>query len=80
MRRMVIVTVDTLVEVLKDYLGEENVPRDAQVVRMLVKPAEQGKFAIVIDSPSIPYDAPAVTADFQVKRFYSVGEPVVGVD
>lgn len=69
---MVVVTVDTLVEILKDYLGEENVPKDAQVVRLLVRPSEPGKFAIVVDGDSIKYNAPAVVADFQVKRFYGL--------
>ena len=73
MQRMVIVTVDTLVEILKDYLGEENVPRDATVERLLVKPNEKGKFAFVVESPGIKQGGQAVVADFQLRRVYGVG-------
>ena len=77
MKRMVIVTADTLAEILKDYLGEGNIPRDAQVVGLLVKPSEQGRFALRVESPEIVGEDGGVVADFAVKRFYGVGSGVV---
>lgn len=71
MQRMVIVTVDTLAEVLKDYLGEENVPTDATVVTLLVNKSEQGKFALTLESDDWNKDLSALVVDFQVKRYFS---------
>lgn len=72
MKRMVIVTVDTLVEILKDYLGEEEMPGDARVETLLVKPNEKGKFAIRVASERFEQDQAAMVVDFDIKRVYSV--------
>jgi hypothetical protein len=70
MDRMVIVTVDTLAEILKDYVGEENLPSNAWVTQLLVKPSEQGKFAINFESPDIKPDTPALNVNFGIKRVW----------
>ncbi len=71
--RSVVVTVDTLVEVLKDYLGEENLPADAQAVRLLVNRKEQGKVGLVVASEQLATGLPALQAHFDIRRVYSVG-------
>jgi len=46
-QRYIVITIDTLAEMLKDYVADEqDIPADAMPVRLLVKPTEQGKLAI----------------------------------
>lgn len=71
--RMLIITVDTLLEIIKDYLGEDNVPRDAMVSKLLVKPSEQGRFAIEVVSESMKEGLAPLNVHFDMRRIYSVG-------
>ena len=71
-KRMVIVTLDTLAELLKDYLGEDYIPSDAKATRLMVNPQEQGKLALEVTSPNINYNDKDVFAHFDLKRIYSV--------
>jgi|WetSurMetagenome_2_1015567.scaffolds.fasta_scaffold372312_1 hypothetical protein len=72
MQRLVVITVDTLLEVLKDYCGAEGIPDDAQVETLLVNPAEKGKFALNVSSPQFREDMPALNVEFMLKRVYTV--------
>jgi hypothetical protein len=70
---MIIVTLDTICELLKDYLGPEYVPSDARATRLLINPQEEGRLALEIMSPDIkPNDKP-LFAHFDIKRNYTVG-------
>lgn len=71
-KRMVIITIDTLVELFKDYLGPEQLPTNAQPVAMLINPKEKGKIMIIVDSDDILQDVGPLRIDFHLKRFFGV--------
>lgn len=71
-KRMVILTIDTMAELLKDYLGEGVVPRDAKALTLQINPQENGKLALVLDSPSIKPNAPDIFVHFDLKRIFAV--------
>jgi len=71
--RKVIVTADTVLAILKDYLGPDNLPEDAQVVKVLVNAKERGKLALVVDSLQWKEGLPPMAAEFDIRRVYSVG-------
>lgn len=68
---MVIITLDTLACLLIDYLGGV-VPEDAKPVSLQTNPQEQGKLAIVVESPNIPANAKDIIVYFDLKRIFSV--------
>lgn len=70
--RGVILTIDTIAELFKDYIGGEDVPEDAMAVKLMFKPTEQGKLALLMVSDSFPADAAPLQATFNLKRLYSV--------
>lgn len=72
-KRMLVITLDTLAELLKDYLGPEYIPADARATRLLVNPQEEGRLALEVMSPEIKPDAKPLYAHFDIKRTYSVG-------
>jgi hypothetical protein len=71
-KRMVILTIDTMGELLKDYLGGDNVPTDAVAQRLLINPQENGKLALELASPNIKRDAKPIYVNFDIKRIYNV--------
>ncbi len=71
-RRQVILTLDTLAELLKDYIGENIIPKDSVAQRLLINPQENGRLALEIASPSIKPDAKPIFVNFNLKRVYSV--------
>jgi hypothetical protein len=71
-KRIVVVTLDTLAELFKDYLGEEYIHPDAKATRLMVNPQEQGKLALEVASPHIKPNAKNVFAHFDIKRIYTV--------
>lgn len=71
--RQVIVTVESILALLKDYCGEEEIPEDAKVVGFKYKPTELGRFAIVIESPRLKYGVKPIEVRVDNKRIYGVG-------
>lgn len=71
-QRLVVVTIDTILAVLRDYAGGE-IPADAQAVSFQLNPREKNKFMLVIDSPSYDKQLPPMILDFDIRRFYGVG-------
>lgn len=69
-----VITADTVLEVFKDYLTEEHLPRDAKVLALMVKPQEQGKFALVVESDWIKPEQPPLVVNFDIRRIYGVGD------
>lgn len=71
-RRMVILTIETITELIKDYLGSGTVPVDAVGQRLLINPRENGKLALEVASPNIKADAKPIYVNFDIKRIYNV--------
>ena len=69
--RFVIVTIDTIVELFKDYCGED-IPADAMPIRLLVRPEEKGRLAIELVSDSFKPDSPSLVVNFRNKRIHAV--------
>ena len=72
-QRFVIVTIDSLAELLKDYCGQEDLPASAQPIKLLLKPTEHGKLAILMESDEWKADMPPLSVNFQLKRIFTVG-------
>jgi hypothetical protein len=58
---------------LKDYCGNEDIPRDAQLVQVLYKPTDAGKLAFVVESPQVKLGAQAIEVKVDLRRIYQVG-------
>jgi hypothetical protein len=71
-KRMVWTSIDSLVAVLRDYLGTEVIPAGAKPVKLQIHPTER-VFAVVIDGDEIPEGASPVRATFDIKRVFGLG-------
>jgi len=69
--RYIIVTIDTIAELLKDYCGQEDLPATAMPIKLMLKPTDQGKLAILFDSPDWSSDLPPLSVSFRLKRIYA---------
>ena len=70
--RLIYITHQTILELLKDYLGEENIPANAKTVNFLFKPNERGALAIEFESPDIKGGQASLVANFDVKRNFGI--------
>lgn len=70
--RTVVTTVNTLLEIFKDYLGPENVPEDARVVKILMHPQTR-RVRLVAESEEWSQGRPVLGVKFDLKRVFSVG-------
>lgn len=71
-KRMVILTIDTMAELIKDYVGDGVIPRDAKALTLQISPQENGRLALVLDSPNIKPNAPDIFVHFDLKRIFAV--------
>lgn len=69
--RQVITTIDSVVELFKDYCGEEDVPVDTRAVKLLLNPGSK-KIAILAESDSWGTDLSPLEMKFELRRFYGV--------
>jgi hypothetical protein len=71
--RLVVVTAQTVLDILKDYLGIDNIPADARLVSLMYSKNERGKVAMVVESGGLRQDEKAINVTFDIKRVYTVG-------
>lgn len=73
--RLVIITIDSVLALMKDYCGSEQLPEDTWVEKLLMKPTEQGRFGLVVNSEHWPSEActSVIEVKFDLQRFYGVG-------
>lgn len=69
--RYVIVTIDTIVNLLKDYCGPD-IPTDTMPHRLLLRPEEKGRLAIELVSDEFKPDSPSLVVHFRNKRIHAV--------
>lgn len=69
--RRVIITIDTLMELFKDYCSSEDIPASAQARKLMLNQQER-KAAVVAESPEWAADAAPLQVNFQIKRYYGV--------
>lgn len=71
-QRYLLVTIDTISEILKDYIAnEQDLPADATPIAMQVHPTSK-KLAITFASPSLKENSLPLNVNFDIKRVYSV--------
>lgn len=71
-RRRIIISVDDLMGLLKDYCPADDIPSDTMPERLLLRPAEQGRLGILAESRFWPVGAPALEVKFELRRFHSL--------
>lgn len=77
MLRTVVTTIDTVLEIFKDYLGPENVPQDAKATRILWNPQTR-RVRIVAESAEWKAGLAPLQVRFDVKRVFLAGGTVDG--
>ncbi len=70
-RRRVIVDIDAIINLFKDYCGSEDIPPDTMPVKLMIRPTEMGKIGILAESAQWPIGLPPLDVKFQLKRIYS---------
>lgn len=72
MRRRIIIPIDSILAMFRDYTKDTgDIPSDAVPLSLQVKPTEQGMFAILAESPTWKDDTP-IRVNFDIKRVFSV--------
>jgi hypothetical protein len=70
---MVILPIDTINSLFKDYCGQIGYPKDALPVKLMYKPTELGKLAIVVESDEFTGPQGSEQIKFDIRRYYGVG-------
>ena len=70
--RYIMLTIDTITELIKDYVGEEELPWDARAVTLKFKANEQGKLGIEMISDTWDKPQAPINVNFRIKRVYGV--------
>lgn len=71
--RMISTTVDSLLEMFRDYFPSGDIPKGAQAVKLMHRPTDQGKLAILVESPEWKGEMPPLQVVFDIRRNYRVG-------
>lgn len=68
--RYIMLTIDTIAELIKDYVGADEIPDDAMPTMLMVKPTENGKLALELVSDHWdPAKLDPLSVNFRIKRF-----------
>jgi len=70
---MIITTVQSVLAVLKDYLGENYIPQNAKVVKFRANPTEKGRFELLCASDQWTGMEEPLQVRVQLKRTFAVG-------
>lgn len=70
--RRIILTIDSIMALLKDYCSTEDVPPNSMPVKLMVNPKEQNKLAIYAQALEWQEGLPPLQVHFDVRRVYSV--------
>lgn len=65
-------TIDTITELIKDYVGLEELPDDARAITLKFHPNEQGKLGIEMISDTWDKPQTPINVNFKIKRVYGV--------
>lgn len=71
-QRHIILTIETLSNLLKDYFSPDDLPTSALPVKLMFNPAER-KLAVQFTDDSWPSDASDLTVHFDIRRVYTLG-------
>lgn len=71
-KRLVIIRIDDLAQVLQQYLPPEDLPPGAKPVALLTSPRQNGKIAVQFTSEGWNGDLGEQLVDAELKRIFSV--------
>jgi len=71
-RRMVIISIDDLARMFRDYVGLVGFPVDAKPVKLMMNSKER-KLGLVVESDEFTGPQAPEEVKFDLRRFYSVG-------
>lgn len=71
-RRMVVLTIESILELFKDYIGDGAIPEDGRVVSLLYRPNDKGKLALLVESAEWVPGLEPIQARFDLQRIYTV--------
>lgn len=71
-RRRVIVSIDDIVSMMRDYCPAEDFPSDVAPLRLMLKPNERGKLAIEAESRFWQHGLPPLQVRFELRRLHSL--------
>lgn len=70
-RRKVVIPVDTLLNLIKDYTRERHdIPDDTVPVSLQIKPSEKGMFGLMVQSAHFMDDSP-IRVNFDIKKVFT---------
>lgn len=58
-------------DLFKDYVTAEDIPTNAMPLKLMFKPTEMGKLAIIVDSPDWKQGDPPIQINFDIRRLYT---------
>lgn len=67
--RYLVLTIDTISELFKDYLTEEDLPSDAQPLKLVLNPANK-LLGLEMEAPSWAEGLAPLRVAFDIKRVY----------
>ena len=70
--RDVVISIESIMEILKDYLGEEDMPRDAVARSLMVNPKLENRVAILVESAEWGEELAPIEVRFVNKRVYGL--------
>lgn len=70
--RDVVVTIESVVALFRDYLGDEQIPADARPTRLMYNKNERNKLGVMVESDEWREGMAPLTVKFDIKRVYTV--------
>lgn len=71
-KRTIVLPVDALLGIVKDYTREtHDIPNNTQPISLQIKPSEQGMFGLMVESDQFKDDSP-IRVSFDIKRVFTV--------
>ena len=70
-QRRVLTTIDTVLEILKDYTGGQ-IPQSAQALKLMFNPRER-KAAIVVECDEWAHGLPPIGVKFELRKVFAIG-------
>jgi len=72
-RRMVMIPWHDMLNMFKDYLNENDLPRDTQLLRVQHHSSNKGKMCFIIESKDFT-NTKDLNVSFDLKKTYRIGE------
>lgn len=71
-KRMIILRIDDLSKIIRDYMLEEDAPRDMTISKLMVNPQEKNAIGVLVESDEWDGYQGEQRVVFDLKRYYGV--------